>query len=613
MATFLQDLVDDLSGSEFEEIPVDLEEFITSKDFLGLKGLSEIQMRLARAMTQIYRLDTLKSIYGDDPEGQRRAEKRFRETCKEIVMQLGKGSGKDFTSTVAVSYVVYLLLCLKDPAEYYGNSAGDSIDIINIAINADQAQRVFFENFMAKIKKCSWFDNKYVDKAGAVKFDKNINVYSGHSEREAFEGYNTFMVILDEISGFAEAPDDSEDGDELAKTSKGIYKMYRGSVTSRYSQFGKLVLLSFPRHKDDFIQKRYNALIAEKETIVLRETIKRDIDLPDGTDGNEMVVEWEHDEIIRYNRTKVFALRRTSWEVNPNKDLQTDLADDFFDDPGDAYGRFACMPSNVTRGFFKRMDKAEEAFDLVNGVDGDGIFHPNFQPIEGVPYFMHVDLAQKHDKCAVGMAHVEQWIKYQIIGSEQVDYLPLVKVDALRWWTPTKTKTVDFKAVVEYIKAVRRRGFDLKLVTFDRWNSHDTMQELERIDIKTDNLSVAKKHYDDWLVTMYDDRLKGPHEEVLLDEMRELIEHKGKVDHPRKGNKDLCDGTAGAIFNAVAHTPKEEEFVAQAMTLADLKDEVRTNRARDLRERNVIVAPKANIDEAPAEIQAMVAQLMGII
>src|SRR5690242_12094276 len=262
-------------------------------------------MQLANAMSQIYRKDTLVALYGNEQQ----AEARYAQTCKEIIMQLGKGSGKDFTSTIAVAYVVYLLMCLKDPAEYYDKSSGDSIDIINIAINADQAQRVFFENFLNKIEKCAWFDGKYTDKAGAIKFDKNINVYSGHSEREAFEGYNTFMVILDEIAGFAEAPDDDDDSDGLSKTSKAIYKMYRGSVTSRFPDFGKLVLLSFPRHKDDFIQKQYDKLIAEKEVEIRKFTLKRDPDLPDGWEGgaNELEIEVEYDHIIRYARPRVFA------------------------------------------------------------------------------------------------------------------------------------------------------------------------------------------------------------------------------------------------------------------------------------------------------------------
>jgi hypothetical protein len=181
-------------------------------------------------MTQIFKLPTLIRLYGEE-EGVR----RYKTTCREIIMQLGKGSGKDFTSTIAVAYVVYLCLCLKSPTRYFNN---DSIDIINVAINADQAQRVFFKNFMQRIKECPWFEGKYNDGRDNVEFDKNIFVYSGHSERESYEGYNTLIIILDEISGFAL---ENTTGNQKAKTGDEIYKWARGSVDSRFSELGKVV------------------------------------------------------------------------------------------------------------------------------------------------------------------------------------------------------------------------------------------------------------------------------------------------------------------------------------------------------------------------------------
>ena len=190
-----EDMLDLLGGDEFDERPVTLEEFVTSEDFLGLPPLSEYQYTSIRAMSQIYKKSTLVNLFGEE-EG----EKRWKQTCNEVILQLGKGSGKDYMSTVAVAYIVYLLLCLKDPAKYFGKPPGDSIDILNIAINAEQAKNVFFKGFKTRIEKSPWFVGKYTPTAGAVTFDKNITCHSGHSERESWEGYNVIMVILDEIS-----------------------------------------------------------------------------------------------------------------------------------------------------------------------------------------------------------------------------------------------------------------------------------------------------------------------------------------------------------------------------------------------------------------------------
>ena len=142
------DFLQVLEGDEFEEMPVAIEEFVVSRDFLGLPPLSAYQYQMIKASTQIYKKDTLIRIYGE-----KEGKKIFSQTCNEVIFQLGKGSGKDYVSTIACSYVVYLLLCLKDPAKYYGKPPGDAIDIINIAINAVQANRVFFKGFLNRIER----------------------------------------------------------------------------------------------------------------------------------------------------------------------------------------------------------------------------------------------------------------------------------------------------------------------------------------------------------------------------------------------------------------------------------------------------------------------------
>ena len=565
MRNFFDQALEAVNESPFEETPVDIQEFVESEKFLSAKKrmrLSKIQYDLVRAMSQIYYLPELIELHGEQE-----ALRRWKQTAREVIMQLGKGSGKDFTSTIAVSYVVYLCLCLKSPTEYFQS---DTIDIINVAINADQAQRVFFANLVKRIKENPWFEGKYDDGRDNIKFDKEVYVYSGHSERESYEGYNTLIIILDEISGFAL---ESTSGNQKAKTGEAIYDWARGSVTSRFSETGKVVMLSFPRFKDDFIQQKYDEVVSEKETITRTATLLVDPTLSADYPGNSFDIEWEEDHIVRYNFPYTFALKRPSWEVNPNKELQKDYALDFYRNPGDAYGRFACMPSNLEDGYFKNMDKVREAFILKNGVDEHGVFMDDFVPDPNKNYYVHVDLAQKHDHAAVAMAHVEKWVKVGI-GADDAAYKvehPITKVDVIRYWTPTKSKTIEFDDIRDFIVALRDRGFKIKLCTFDRWNSHETMNILWREHgIKTELLSVALKHYDDFLSSVYGTRLVGPQVDLLIKELGELQLIKNKVDHPAKGSKDLSDAVCGAIFNAISLTPKPVSTEVEVMSLADL-------------------------------------------
>ena len=546
-----EDIIDLLGGDEFEEKPVALEEFVVNEQYLGLPPLSQYQYQAIRAMSQIYKEQTLLNLYGKED-----GIKRWRQTCNEVILQLGKGSGKDYMSTIAVAYIVYLLLCLKDPQRYYGKPPGDAIDILNIAINAEQAKNVFFKGFKMRLDKCPWFQGRYTTTAQSVSFDKGITCHSGHSERESWEGYNVLMVILDEISGFAT---ESTSGHDQAKTGSAIYDMYRASVDSRFPDFGKVVLLSFPRYKNDYIQTRYNAVVVDKVVHQRSHTFKIDETIEDYTNenekyDNEFTVDWEEDEIVAYKYPRVFALRRPTWEINPTRKI-TDFKIQFLTNPIDALSRFACMPPEAVDAFFRSREKIETCFSGPNGVESSGRFTDWFVPKEETEYFIHVDLAQKHDHCAVSMAHVDKWVKIDTFNDYDV-INPFVIVDAIRWWTPTADKTVDFKDVKNYILELRSRGFRIKLVTFDRWNSFDIMNELKSVGMNSETLSVAKKHYEDMQMLVAEERIYGPHTNLLIDELLQLRIIRDKVDHPRKGSKDLADAVCGSIYNAIVNSSR---------------------------------------------------------
>jgi len=547
-----------LKENHFVETPVDVKTFVQSPDYLGQPLLSDIQYEIVEAMSQIYRKEDVIDIMGD-VEGTKHFNKY---TKNELILQLGKGSGKDFISTVACAYVVYKLLCLKDPALYYGKPAGDAIDIINVAVNAQQAKNVFFKGFKTKIEKSPWFAGKYNAKADSIEFDKAITVYSGHSERESHEGLNLLMAVLDEISGFVS---EVVSGNEQGKTADNIYKAFRGSVDSRFPDLGKVVLLSFPRYQGDFISQRYESVIAEKETIERTHTFIMNEDLPHEDPGNQFQISWDEDTILQYKIPRVYAFKRPTWEVNPTRKIE-DFKLAFYTDLGDAMMRFACMPTYSSDAFFKQIDKVEKCMNTRNPLDSFRRFDETFVPDPDKTYYIHADLAQKHDKCAVAIAHVDKWVNIQVIKDyEQV--APIVVVDAVAWWEPRAEGPVNLSEVKQWIINLRRQGFNIGMVSFDRWQSFDIQNELQAVGIRTETVSVAKKHYEDLAMMIYEERVSIPRIPILLEEMSELKIMKGnRVDHPRKKSKDLADAVTGAVFGAISHTPKNNNTEIEVHT-----------------------------------------------
>ena len=587
MSTKFNEFLEVLKNNNFEETPVDAKTFVESASYLGQPPLSDIQYDIVEAMSQIYRKEDLVDLLGEE-KGSKYYEKY---TKNEIILQLGKGSGKDFTSTVACSYIVYKLLCLKDPAKYFGKPSGDAIDLINVAINAQQAKNVFFKGFKTKIEKSPWFAGKYNAKADSVEFDKSITVYSGHSERESHEGLNLLLAVLDEISGFAS---EVGTGNEQGKTADNIYKAFRGSVDSRFPDLGKVVLLSFPRYPGDFISEKYDAVIAEKEVIEKTHEFIINPLLPDTDPSNKFQISWDEDKIISYKYPGVFALKKPTWEVNPTRQID-DFKIAFMTDLGDAMMRFACVPTFASDAFFKQSQKVRACMTLRNPIDNFRRFDESFKPDPTKKYYVHADLAQKHDKCAVAIAHVEKWVNIQVINNyEQV--APIVVVDAVAWWEPKIEGPVNLSEVKQWIQNLRRIGFDIGMVSFDRWQSFDIQNELKQVGMKTDTVSVAKKHYEDMAMLVYEERLAMPAIDLLFDELTQLkIMKNDRVDHPRKKSKDLADAVCGAIFGAISHTPKNIDTEVEVHTF---KDRPKTPEEQfDLDSRNVIQYKPSQIDD----------------
>lgn len=519
-------------------------------------------------------------------------------TAPETHSYVGNGlvsaqSGKDLLSEIICARVVYFLLCLKNPAGYYGKPQDDAIDIVNVARDSLQASAVYFKGLKTRIKHCKWFNGKYKALALTLEFDKSITVHSKNSESEGTEGLNILLAILDEWDSFDKG-DTTSNGDAM-------YKTLRGTVSSRFDDVGKLLILSFPRKKDGAMMKKYNEFVADKIVTKYSHTFVLNPELPPGTENNEFSVEWEEDEIISYKYSNVWALRRPTWRVNPTKTIDSFIMD-FYADPADALGRFAACPQDTDgiNDWYKDKAKVDATFVNLNGVGADGSIR--LEPNSEKQYYIHVDLALKQDNAALALAHVEDFKRFKI-ASTVLDAAPHVIVDLVRYWKPSKDRPLDFTDIREFIISLRRKGFDIRKVTFDRWNSDQIMKALNEIGIRAEKLSVARDHYNEFALTMGENRLVGPDSELLKKELKTIIiNDKGKVDHPGRTGNDLADAVCGAIFNATNLTPQKSGEI-EIVTYADIKREKYDMQRTIFEKNNIINAPKTPI---PAELKSFI-------
>jgi hypothetical protein len=118
--------------------------------------------------------------------------------------------------------------------------------------------------------------------------------------------------------------------------------------------------------------------------------------------------------------------------------------------------------------------------------------------------------------------------------------------------------------------------------------------------INTETLSVAKKHYDDMAMLVGEERIIGPRIPLLIDELVQLRIIRGKVDHPRKGSKDLSDAVCGAIYNAITESRRDTPDVE--IEFHTYKQFVKDNRREEINKQiekeNIIRGPQKNNDDS---------------
>ena len=453
---------------------------------------------------------------------------------------LGKGSGKDHCARISMAYTAYLLHCLRDPLNYYGKANGVYIDLLNLAVNAQQAQRVFFEPFKNLLLGSPFFNEVGFEPrvSEIFFFSRPVRCFSGHSESEGWEGYEVMTIILDEIAAFK--TDVELKGETRSKGSaSAIYNMSKLSVMSRFPEVGKVILLSFPRYKGDFIQQRYFDSRSKEEP-------------------------------------KTWSIKAATWEVNPTIKRE-DLQSEYIRNPIQAMARFECEPPNMEDAYFRDPDLVRKAFTYRESpINEDGTFKAWFNNKDGHTRFIHVDLALKRDRAALTMSHCAGF--KEIKTSMGVENLPIINVDLVYSWEATVGAEINFASIRQMIVDLCRK-FDVALVTFDRWQSIEMIQSLRNQNINADFHSVKKTDYDTLMSCIYDTRLRGYWNELLVEE--ELLKLKlfgnNKIDHPTTGSKDLADSLAGSVFSCmqnVAISSEVEIEILQPDPLFDIDDDL---------------------------------------
>lgn len=132
-----------LRYKDYAEIPVDIETFLFDKRYLG-NGLVDSE---GRRTVFPYWVDKLKEVFPNNLD-----------TAYNTIILTGSiGIGKSFFAVLVELYLMYRMLCLKDPYLYYGMQPIDKISFSMINITLDAARGVAWDKMQQLLQSSPWF------------------------------------------------------------------------------------------------------------------------------------------------------------------------------------------------------------------------------------------------------------------------------------------------------------------------------------------------------------------------------------------------------------------------------------------------------------------------
>lgn len=393
-------------------------------------------------------------------EGRCNLKKQDTKKRYELILVLGRRSGKSVLSAIIAAYELYKLLRRGNPQEYYGIPHGSQIRVFCIANDKDQAS-IVYDDISGYVGQVDYFKTALThDTQTFMKFqtDNDKKVYGEGTGKKAtisatfkssiakgLRGRGTICIILDELAFFV------DDGKSSAK------KVYK-ALTPSISQFspkdsknrhipigppeGRVISISSPDAKEGFFYQLYQTSLTNSKA------------------SANMVM-----------------IQAPTWEINPT--LSSEYYEvEYAKDPGSFWTEHGARFSDRVRGWIE--DKKDLLNCIVEGA----------RPlIKGIPreyYWAGVDFGISRDGTAIALSRIRNG-KVEL-GYHEVWYA------GVRWkesnphlispiipyaYQLQDVKRIDIDEIVNWFLALSKKFYILSGV-FDQWAGPVFEQKLHK-------------------------------------------------------------------------------------------------------------------------------------
>ena len=536
--------------------PVSIPEFMESSQYLGLKG--EIYPRVMEHLIEIN-------------SGQ----------YDEIVLTGGIGSAKTSIALWSLAFQVYQLSLLLYPQQHYGLDHSSEILFVFQSLTGILSKEVDYHRFRELVHMSPYFSRIFPydsDKESTLYFPRRIIVKPVSGEQTAAIGQNVFGGVIDEIN-YMQKVDKSRqsiDGGSYDQA-KALYNSIARRRQSRFMQGGTipglLCLVSSKRYPGQFTDVKFEEAAKDRKEFGASRIYCYDKRTWEVVPEDRYTGEWF--KLFLGDLTRQPRVLSDAEEVPvADEDLvmlvPIEYKRNFEVDIMDAIREIAGVSTLARHPYFVNNARVSEGFGTTKSIlSRDRV---NFD-IEKLAFrkeyfvdlgntglhsrYCHVDLAITGDSAGLAIGYVRD---FAIVDrGETAEMMPNIVYDCLLEIVPPNNGEIEFSMIRELLYDLRSAGLPIQWVSFDSYQSRDSLQVLRSQGFQTGLISLDKDNigYDILKSAFNDGRISAPMHDVCIRELFSLEKDPatGKIDHPVGGSKDVSDAMAGV---AVGLTTRRE-------------------------------------------------------
>ena len=597
---------------DYHRKPPAIEEFVHSDEYMG-RVASELHPKWKEDLFEIFK-----------PGSQ----------IFEWVLTGAIGIGKTTLACVAQAYKLCLLSCLRDPARYYGLLT-DSLIVFGIySITKKQVSDAGYFKLRGFIDSSPYFLSKYprnrkID--SKVQFlRQKVQIVPGSQEMHAL-GLDLFAFMMDEVN-FMRSKESKEGGKMVGQA----YDLYNATHTRMMSRFmrpggtvpGMMILMSSRNAQTSFLEEHLKK-VDPKRTFVsdyplwavkskhLYTQPRFKVEVGDRTSRSRVlkagesarkgarIIEIPGEFRRRFDEDVDQALRDlagvATFNLSPLIRDRQSVFDAVHPDLRHPFSR------DVVSIDFQDEDRIDSFFRLEEVCRLDAsVWKPKLNP--GAPRFVHIDIGLTEDGLGLAMGHPAGTVRNERVNEDgTVSEIPnpVVIVDLMLRVTAPPGSEIDLGKVRSFLVYLSKL-YNIVKITFDRFQSADSIQILRKLGFETGHLSVDRD--DEAYVTLrsalFDRRVLYYEYTPFIDEVLDLERDakERKVDHPvrsskgGRGSKDVSDAVAGVVWHCT-NDPLAKEAAAAI--------EIEANRAKINDRKQLVAAAKAAVAEKQASLPGL--------